>query len=111
MALSPQERGAMGARKRWGGEQNGERGEGEIPRYRITAVCYLDDRIYDPEEQPKDDNGDPKPLYYETDTEYPAWYMEPVNDAARAMCAKHPPRPQGSTVESMTPLPSDAPLA
>ena len=100
MALSPQERGKLGAQKRWGEQER----EGEIPRYRLTAICYLDDCIHDPAAQPKDDNGDPKPLYYDTDTEYPAWYMEPVNEAAKAMCAKHPPVPYGDPINTLTQL-------
>ena len=109
MALSPQERGKLGAQKRWGEGQQEE--GGERPRYRITATCYLDDTILDPAATPKDDNGDPKPLYYETDTEYPAWYMEPVNEAAMAMCAKHPPAPYGDAINALTRLPTDAPKA
>ena len=102
MALSPQERGKLGAQKRWGNDAGSD--DNERPRYRLTAKCYLDDVILDPADQPKDDSGEPKPLYYETDTEYPAWYMEPVNEAAHAMCAKHPPVPYGDPINTLTQL-------
>ena len=89
--MSAVERGKLGAQKRWEGKQT-ETGA-ELPKWRITATCYLNDRIYDPELQPKDDNGDPKPLFLEIDTEYPSWYMEPANAAAEAVCERHAPAP------------------
>lgn len=73
----------------------------EAPKYRITEICYHNDRIYDPALTPKDDNGDPKPLYMEF-TGYPAHYMEPANDAARAMCQKHPASPWFDPMVRMT---------
>ena len=106
MAMSPQERGRLGAQKRWSEDAQPQR-EGEMPRYVIKAACYIDDVLMDPAAQPKDENGDPKPLYYETDTEYPAWYMEPQNEAAMAMCAKNPSKYGGDPVTSMARLPSD----
>ena len=109
MALSPQERGKLGAQKRWAADQ--ER-EGEVPKYRITAICYgEDDKIYDPEATQKDEDGNPKPLYMETWNEYPAYYMEPANEAARAMCAKHPSAQVGNALDELTRLSTDAPRA
>lgn len=88
--MSPQERGALGAAKRWGNKQPGMPTDGERPVYRITQTCYCFDKIWDPDAQPKDDNGDPRPLYMEWD-ERPAYYMEPANEAAKAMYEKNPP--------------------
>ena len=94
MALSPQERGRLGAEKRWR-ENNPEVPEGEVPKYRVLELCYHKnlegiDRLYDPESTARDDNGDHKPLYLET-YGIPAHYMEPANDAAKAMVKKYPP--------------------
>lgn len=60
------------------------------PKYRITETSYHNDRIYEPKDQPKDDEGNPKPLYMEFEGR-PAHYMEPANAAAKAMYAKFPP--------------------
>lgn len=73
----------------------------EVPKYRITQTCFHNDRIYDPAMQPKDDEGEPKPLYMEF-TGHPAHYMEPANDAARAMYAKHPPAAWFDPINRMT---------
>lgn len=100
--LSAKERGALGAAKRWNKDAEGN----EIPRYRITAVCYHNDRIYDPESTPKDDEGEHKPLYMEFDGR-PAHYMEPANDAARAMWEKYPPSAWFDPINRMTALPTD----
>jgi len=68
----------------------------ERPKYRITAVCYINDKIIDPETMPlmeADDEGERerKPLIIAYDG-IPGWYMEPINDSARAMCEKHKAR-------------------
>ena len=106
--LSPQERGKLGAEKRWK-EQQAAAGDpvGEIPKYRITPVCYgADDKIYDPEAQPRDDDGNPKPLYMEFIGQ-PAWYMEPANDAARKVCKETPPAPWNDLLVMATRLSTD----
>jgi hypothetical protein len=71
----------------------------EMPRYRLTEKAYLNDRLYDPEEMPLDQMAEPddtgtlprKPLIVGF-AGIPAYYMEPVNDAAKAAIAKHPER-------------------
>lgn len=71
----------------------------EVPKYRLTETAYLNERLYVPDEQPLDMNADPlddgtqprKPLIIAF-AGIPAHYMEPVNDAARAMCEKHKDR-------------------
>lgn len=73
----------------------------EIPKYRITETCYHNDRIYDPVNQPKDDDGEPKPLYMEF-SGHPAHYMEPANEAARAMTKQFPPTPWFDPMTKMT---------
>ena len=66
----------------------------ETPRYRLTEKCYLDGIFYDPEAQPLDrDTDEPKPLIIKWN-KTPEYYMVPMNDAARAMVAKHPGRDQ-----------------
>lgn len=73
--------------------------KGEVPKYRLTEKAYLNDRLYDPEEMPIDQSAEPddtgalpkRPLIVAFPG-IPAYYMEPVNDAARAMVAKHPER-------------------
>lgn len=75
--------------------------EAEIPKYRITEICYHDDKIHDPSLQPKDDEGNPKPLYMEF-TGHPAHYMEPANDAARAMYKRYPPAAWFDPMTKMT---------
>lgn len=102
MAMSAEERGRLGAEKRWGVK---DAPESEMSKWRITTVCYLNDRIYDPNAQPKDDNGDSKPLYLEYATEYPAWYMEPVNEAAKAVYERHPPKQFVDAINTLTQLP------
>lgn len=73
----------------------------EIPKYRITETCYHNDRIYDPALQPKDEDGEPKPLYMEF-TGRPAHYMEPFNEAAKAMYRQFPPAPWFDPMLRMT---------
>ncbi len=51
----------------------------QTPRYLLNEAMY-----------------DSRDVYHEKDTEYetdeaPAWYMEPLNDAARAQTAKYKP--------------------
>ena len=83
----------------------------EVPRYRITEKCYLNDRIYDPDAQPLDPNAEfepgeeppRKPLIIAW-RGVPAHYMEPVNGAARDMALKHRSRMEygGSPIDAMT---------
>jgi hypothetical protein len=68
----------------------------EAPRYRLTEKCYLNERMYDPDEMPFDqmaeaneDGSQPRKPLVITFAGVPAYYMEPMNDAARAMCEKH----------------------
>lgn len=93
----------------------------EVPRYRITEKCYLNDRIYDPEGQPFDPSAEVepgeepprKPLIISF-RGVPAHYMEPVNDAARKMVEKHAERMaySGSAIDSLTVVGSaQAPVA
>lgn len=78
----------------------------EMPRYRLTEKAYLNDRLYDPEEMQIDQNAEPddngaqprKPLIVGF-AGVPAYYMEPVNDAARAMVAKH-----GDRMKALNPI-------
>ncbi len=56
----------------------------EIPRYRLTEKCYLNEVLYDPEAMPIDPStGESKPVFINWDKK-PEYYMEPANDAARA---------------------------
>lgn len=74
---------------------------GEVPKYRLTEKAYLNDRLYDPDEMPIDQNAEPdengnlprRPLVVAF-AGIPGYYMEPVNDAARAMVQKHAKRMQ-----------------
>ena len=89
----------------------------EVPRYRITEKCYLNDRIYDPEAQPIDPNAEVepgeepprKPLIISF-RGVPAHYMEPVNEAAREKCKRHADRMEyaGSAIDSLTVVGSPA---
>lgn len=68
----------------------------EKPRYQLLEKAYINDRMYDPESMPfeENDSGDEnelpqrKPLIivYEG---IPGAHMTPVNDAAKAMVEKH----------------------
>lgn len=76
-----------------------DRNTNEAPRYRLTERCYLNDRLYDPDEmaldqnaEPLEDGTQPRKALIIAFRGVPAHYMEPVNDAAKAMCAKHPDR-------------------
>lgn len=79
---------------------------GEMPKYRLTEKAYLNERLYNPEEMPFDQTAEPdesgslprRPLIVPF-AGIPAYYMEPVNDAARAMCEKHKAR-----MEFMNPI-------
>ena len=102
-AMSPEERGRLGAEKRWGKKPEVE---SQIPKYRITAICYNNDRIYDPALQPLDENGDPKPLYMEYEG-VPAYYMEPANAAAQAMWDQHQPKEWVDPINVLTRLSTD----
>lgn len=63
----------------------------------------MNDRLYDPEEMPLDHNAEPddsgayprRPLIIPF-AGIPAYYMEPVNQAAKEMVAKHQNRMQFS---------------
>lgn len=74
---------------------------GEMPKYRLTEKAYLNDRLYDPDEMPIDQNAEPddngslprRPLIVGY-AGVPAYYMEPVNEAAREMIKKHANRMQ-----------------
>ncbi len=103
--LSAEERGRLGAAKRWGTKEVKE-SKSDRPKYRITEVCHHNDRIYDPAMQPKDEDGEPKPLYMEFDGP-PSYYMEPANEAAQAMYEKYPPTPWIDPINAMTRLPTD----
>ena len=71
----------------------------EVPLYRATAKCYIDDILYDPDAQPlvpaAEVDGEPtlKPLYVRY-AGIPGPHLEPVNDAAKAMAEKHKDRMQ-----------------
>jgi hypothetical protein len=69
------------------------------PKYRLTEKAYLNEILYDPED-PKyakkphefEDGEEPfRPCIVEYDG-IPAHYMVPVNDEAREMMKKYPPR-------------------
>lgn len=71
----------------------------EIPKYQVTEKCYLNEMVLDPED-PKlrrrieeIDAGETefRPLIVAYEGR-PAHYMVPMNDAARAMVKKFPPR-------------------
>ena len=89
----------------------------EVPRYRITEKCYLNDRIYDPDAQPIDPNAEVepgeepprKPLIIAF-RGVPAHYMEPVNEAAREKCKRHADRMEhaGSAIDALTVVGSPA---
>lgn len=53
--------------------------QGEVPQYKLTEKAYIDDRLLEVGEV----------IYYEHP---PGAHMAPLNDAARAMVKKHPPR-------------------
>lgn len=80
-------------------EANPRTARAEVPKYRLTEPAYLNDRLYLPDEQPLDMNAEAledgtqprKPLVIAY-AGIPAHYMEPMNDAARAMCEKHADR-------------------
>jgi hypothetical protein len=63
----------------------------------VLERCYLNETLLDPDEMPIDTEADiipgegrpRKPLFVNF-AGIPAHYLEPVNDAARAMVAKHP---------------------
>lgn len=103
MALTAQERGQLGAQKRWGAK---DEVQSETPLYRITEICYHNDRIYDPAAQPLDHNGDPRPLLMEFEG-HPAHYMEPANAAAQTAWDANPPAPYYDPINRMTTLPTD----
>lgn len=71
----------------------------EAPKYKLLEKCYLNERLYDPESMPIDQNAEPndegvlprKDLIVAF-SGVPAYYMVPVNDAAKAMCEKHKDR-------------------
>lgn len=66
------------------------------PKYQVLELCYLNEKLYDPntmpyEEQVGGDSGEEgdegpapqrKPMFVYFDGE-PAWYLRPVNDAAK----------------------------
>jgi hypothetical protein len=63
----------------------------QAPRYQVLQKCYLNERLYDPELMPVDPESEEqerKPLLI-TYTGVPAYYLKPVNAAAKAMCEKH----------------------
>jgi hypothetical protein len=73
----------------------------EPARYKLLEKCYLNDRLYDPETMPLDQNAEP----LEDGTQprkdlviafagVPAHYMVPMNETAKAMCEKHKDRMQ-----------------
>jgi hypothetical protein len=71
----------------------------EAPKYKLLEKAYLNERLYDPELQPLDqlaepneDGTQPRKDLIVTFAGVPAYYMVPVNDAAKAMCEKHKDR-------------------
>ena len=102
--MTAQERGALGAAKRWS-KQSTDEAQSEVPKYRLTEICYHNDRIYDPELQPMVDKDEPdkglRPLYLNF-TGHPSHYMEPANQAAQDMCDKFPPAPWKDPIASAT---------
>lgn len=79
---------------RWPTKDNeanaGEETNGETPRYRLTEKAYLNDTLMD--------------VDAEVDfTGIPGYYMKPLNQAAKDMLKKYPPR-EMNVVEMMTPL-------
>lgn len=72
---------------------------GEVPKYKLLEKCYLNERLYDPDLQPIDQNAEPndegvlprKDLIVAF-AGVPGYYMVPVNAAAKAMCEKHKDR-------------------
>lgn len=90
--------------------------KGEIPKYRITETCYLNERLYEPESMPFDQMADQledgtqprKPLIVAFGG-VPAYYMVPMNDAAKAMCEKHKDRmtAMGSPIDALTMVTTD----
>lgn len=84
----------------------------EIPRYRLTEKCYLNDTLYDPENQPANPQYDPdtdpaweafKPIIIAWD-KAPAYYMEPVNAAARERVKAQPPGGKMNVIDALTNL-------
>ncbi len=86
-----------------------QQGKQEVPKYRITEKCYHFDKIYDPQAQPSDDDGNLKPLYMDF-TGRPAHYMEPANEAAREMARKYPPTPWADPITRATALTTEKTL-
>ena len=71
----------------------------QVPRYQLTEKCYLNERLYDPDEmpldtaaEPNDEGVQPRKALVISFKGVPAPYMIPVNDAAKAMCEKHKER-------------------
>lgn len=54
------------------------RGRDETPQYKLETKAYIGERICE----------EGQVIYYRGK---PAWYMKPVNDAARRMVKDHPP--------------------
>ena len=83
--------------------------KGVWPKYQVTEKCFGQDkngidRLWEPETMPNDDEGNPMPLYYET-WQHPAYYMIPVNDAAKEMTRIYPVAEWTDPILAMTPLP------
>lgn len=79
-------------------EEN-QRPRGEVPKYKLLEKAYLNERLYDPELQPidqtaepNDDGTQPRKDLIVAFSGVPAYYMVPVNGAAKAMCEKHKDR-------------------
>lgn len=62
--------------------------KGEVPQYRLSEVAYINDRLLQPGEV----------IYFE---DPPGPHMMPLNDAAKAMVAKHKPT-RVDPIESLT---------
>lgn len=80
------------------------------PKYRLTEKAYIDDILYDPESprlarKPEDITDESpeqfRPLFVEWDGE-PAHYMVPVNEEAKAMVKRHPPRSGSGALDAFT---------
>lgn len=75
---------------------------GQIPRYKVLAVCHLNDELIDPfsgkyQRDPRSQQHEIEELGEFRDCfvnfrGVPGPHLEPVNDAARAMCEKHADR-------------------
>ena len=71
----------------------------QIPRYKVLAICHINDKLLDPALQPIDTQAEyvdgaetplrPLIIAYEG---IPGPHLEPVNDAAREMCEKYKDR-------------------